>query len=92
MSFFLLSIIGGMVPDRLREVLADADDGLVARMLFIWPEPPPIAPLCKSATSAERRKMLNEAAHRLHALKMGADLWPADAESFVARSRRFWFV
>jgi hypothetical protein len=40
-----LAIIGGMVPDRLREVLADADDGLTARLVFIWPEPPPITKL-----------------------------------------------
>jgi hypothetical protein len=29
-----LSIIGGMVPDRLREVLAGADDGLAARLIY----------------------------------------------------------
>jgi hypothetical protein len=44
-----LSIIGGMVPDRLREALAEADDGLPARFIFMWPEPVPIAPLCQLA-------------------------------------------
>jgi hypothetical protein len=70
-----LSIIGGMVPDRLRGVLADSDDGLVERMLFVWPEPAPIAPLCDrgSTDAAERRAKLQQAAERLHTLKMGVD-------------------
>jgi hypothetical protein len=64
-----------MVPDRLREVLADADDGLPARFIFIWPEPVPIAPLCEfsAADAAERSNKLQKAAERLHALQMGAD-------------------
>src|ERR1700692_4585314 len=41
----LLAIIGAIVPDRLREVLADADDGLAARFLYVSPEPTPIARL-----------------------------------------------
>ncbi len=70
-----LSIVGGMVPDRLREVLADTDDGLVERKLFIWPEPAPITPLCDRGTTdaAERRVKLQNAAKRLHTLEMGAD-------------------
>jgi Protein of unknown function (DUF3987) len=71
----VLSIIGGMVPDRLREVLADADDGLTARLVFIWPEPPPITELANRGDrdAAQRQKMLLDAAHRLRALEMGAD-------------------
>jgi hypothetical protein len=38
-----LAIIGGMVPDRLREALADADDGLVERLIYVWPDPVPMA-------------------------------------------------
>jgi hypothetical protein len=70
-----LSIIGGMVPDRLRDALADADDGLPARLVFMWPEPVPIAPLCERGPvdAAERRNTLESAARRLHALKMGTD-------------------
>jgi Protein of unknown function (DUF3987) len=70
-----LAIIGSMVPDRLREALADADDGLPARFIFVWPEPVPIAPLCERGAidAAERREILEEAARRLHALKMGTD-------------------
>jgi hypothetical protein len=70
-----LSIIGGIVPDRLGEALADADDGLPARLVFIWPEPAPITPLCErgAVDAAERRDMLERAARRLHGLKMGTD-------------------
>jgi 5S rRNA maturation endonuclease (ribonuclease M5) len=70
-----LAIIGGMVPDRLREVLADADDGLTARLIFIWPEPTPITKLADRGDkhAALRRQALLDAAHRLRSLSMGAD-------------------
>jgi hypothetical protein len=70
-----VAIIGGMVPDRLREVLAGADDGLTARLLYVWPEPVPIAPLTDrgDAEAAQRRDMLIGTARRLRALPMGAD-------------------
>jgi hypothetical protein len=74
-----LAIIGGMVPDRLREVLADADDGLAARLIYMWPDPEPIASLFdrgdKDAT--ERRTTLLRAVRRLHKLAMAADGIPA---------------
>jgi hypothetical protein len=71
----LLSVIGGMVPDRLRETLADADDGLPARFIYVWPEPTPIVPLCErgSADAAERCNMLHSSARRLRTLAMGVD-------------------
>ncbi len=70
-----LAIVGGMVPDRLREALSDADDGLPARFIFIWPKPVPIAPLCKYSAkdAADRRDTLEKAARRLQTLKMDAD-------------------
>ena len=70
-----LAVIGGIVPDRLREALAAADDGLPERFIFVWPDPLPIAPLCElgAADAAQRRNMLDTAASRLHALKMGTD-------------------
>jgi hypothetical protein len=70
-----LAIIGGMVPDRLRDTLADADDGLAARLIYVWPDPAPIAPLCErgDADAAHRRAMLHGAARRLRSLAMGAD-------------------
>ena len=69
-----LAILGGMVPDKLREALADADDGLAARLIYIWPELTPITPLVDRGTDAtERRDKLLSAARRLHELAMGAD-------------------
>ncbi len=42
-----ISVIGGIQPDKLqRALLDDADDGLAARFLYVWPEPvPPRKPL-----------------------------------------------
>jgi hypothetical protein len=70
-----LAIVGGMVPDRVREVLAGTDDGLTARLLYIWPEPLPIAPLADrgDADATQRRTMLTAAAQQLRGLAMGAD-------------------
>jgi hypothetical protein len=69
------AIIGCMVPDRLREVLADADDGLAARLIYVWPEPPPIDPLNErnDADAAHRRQMLVATARRLRGLAMDSD-------------------
>jgi hypothetical protein len=55
-----LAILGGMVPDRLRAARADADDGLPARFIFVWPDPVPIAPLCEcsDADAKDRRTKL----------------------------------
>ncbi len=39
------SIIGGIQPDRLEEICADTDDGMVARFLYTWPDRPPYKPL-----------------------------------------------
>ena len=71
----LLAIIGGMVPDRLREALAGADDGLTARLVYVWPDLTPITSLSDrgDADAARRRDMLISAARRLRALAMDAD-------------------
>lgn len=76
-----LAIIGGMVPDRLREVLADADDGLAARLIFVWPDPEPIAPLrhCAKEDATKRWTVLLEATRRLRKLAMGADAYNSPA-------------
>jgi hypothetical protein len=70
-----LAIIGGMVPDRLRETLAGADDGLTARLIYVWPDPVPISSLIDrgDAEAARRRNSLVTAARVLRALPMGAD-------------------
>ena len=45
----LLSICGGIQPDRLNSLFLNADnDGLASRFLFVWPEPmPPLRPTTK---------------------------------------------
>ena len=74
-EYATLANIGGIVPDRLREALTDADDGLPARFIFVWPEPEPITALCErgATDAAERRRKLQTAATRLHGLKMDTD-------------------
>jgi hypothetical protein len=69
-----LAILGGMQPDRLREVLAGPDDGLTARLAYVWPELAPIAPLDgEDREAAMRCRRLLSAARRLHALAMDGD-------------------
>jgi hypothetical protein len=71
-----LAIIGAIVPDRLRQVLADSDDGLAARFLYVSPEPTPIAPLINRGDddAEKRREKILSAARRLRKLDVGADL------------------
>ena len=69
-----LTILGGMQPDRLRDVLTGPDDGLTARFLYVWPEPAPIAPLtAEDAEAGTRRHRLISAARRLYGLAMDGD-------------------
>ena len=70
-----LTILGGMQPDRLREALAGADDGLAARLGYIWPEPAPIVALTRDGGSEAlaRRDRLMAAARLLFGLAMDGD-------------------
>jgi hypothetical protein len=70
-----VGIFGGMQPDRLREALAGADDGLAARFVYIWPDPPPISKLVGEPDEAmrDRYNQLVGAARRLHALPTCVD-------------------
>jgi hypothetical protein len=84
-----LGILGGMQPDRLREALAGADDGLAARFAYIWPEPPPISKLANEPdeTMRDRRWRLVEAARRLYGLKMSVDAAGAPAPGLLRLDR-----
>jgi Protein of unknown function (DUF3987) len=68
-----------MVPDRLREVLAGADDGLAARLLYVWPDLLPIAPLRDTGDgeTARRHEALARAARRLRRLAVDEDRYGA---------------
>lgn len=70
-----VGIFGGMQPDRLREALAGADDGLAARFAYVWPDPPPISKLISDPDEAmrDRRSQLVKVARRLHGLAMDVD-------------------
>jgi hypothetical protein len=70
-----VALLGGIVPDRLREALTGPDDGLAARMIYVWPDPAPIVPLSDrgDVDAIQRRTILMAAARRLRALVMGTD-------------------
>jgi hypothetical protein len=70
-----LAILGGLQPDRLRDALAGADDGLATRFGFVWPEPAPITSLSREndAAACARRDRLLTAARRLFELAMDGD-------------------
>ena len=38
-----VAVSGGVQPERLTKILAEADDGLLSRILWCWPEPVPFA-------------------------------------------------
>jgi hypothetical protein len=70
--FASLSIVGGIQPDKLHGVFAAPDDGLVARFLFIWPDPiPPRRPQIDGHN--ERAASLLTAFKRLRGLEMNRD-------------------
>lgn len=65
-----VNILGGIQPDRLREVLESPDDGLICRFLWCWPDPLPVIRLVD-------RDLLSftfaSALRRLYELKMSGD-------------------
>jgi hypothetical protein len=99
-----LSILGGMVPDGLRKMLAGANDGLAERLIYIWATPVSIGPLIDEgdADATERRNLLMTGARRLHSLDMGCDYHdiPAptalrlddDARALFDDARREWMT
>jgi hypothetical protein len=59
-----LAIIGGLQPDKLRELFAGPDDGLTSRFLYIYPDPiPPRRP-----TGGANQLFLRDALSRLKRL------------------------
>jgi hypothetical protein len=67
-----LAILGGMQPDRLRQALAGADDGLAARLAYVWPNPVSVSSLARDGDTQAfiRRDLLMRAARYLCALRM----------------------
>lgn len=65
-----VSVYGGVQPERLGPLLAEADDGLLARILWAWPDPIPF----HLSKQAPRSAWAIEAFDRLRWL----DLQPGD--------------
>ncbi len=68
-----LAIAGGLQPDKLKEALNAADDGLAARFAYVWPEPVSYHDLNNEQDdmAMARINTLAKAACRLHGLAMG---------------------
>lgn len=62
----LVSVLGGMQPDKVAEVLKSPDDGFIARFLYIWPD---AQPLVRSHVQPDMA-LLERALGRLHHLKL----------------------
>jgi hypothetical protein len=76
LSHASLAILGGLQPDKLKEALAGADDGLAERFLYIWPAAAAYRDLNilnneQEAAVRRRAELLLNAGRRLRALKMG---------------------
>lgn len=66
---FLISVLGGIQPDKLKELLWDGDDGFIARFLWLWPDPiPPYRPKHRADNT-----LIMKAMQRLTALQMDTD-------------------
>ncbi|GLS18108.1 hypothetical protein GCM10007874_11240 [Labrys miyagiensis] len=65
-----IGILGGVQPDKLADMLSGPDDGLVARMLWAWPEQLPDFSLLRELHSDHKA---NSAFARLVELPMSAD-------------------
>jgi len=61
-----VAVMGGTQPDKLAEMFKDADDGLLARFLWAWPEPRPF----KLSRRAPNVEFATEALDRLRLLEM----------------------
>lgn len=60
-----VAVMGGTQPERLSEMFQDADDGLLARLIWAWPESRPFrlsqtTPAVQFATDALDRLRLLE--------------------------------
>jgi hypothetical protein len=63
-----VAVCGGTQPDRLAEMFRDADDGLLARFCWFWPEPQPF----HLGTTAPNAEWAIDALDRLRLLELAA--------------------
>lgn len=65
-----IGVLGGIQPDRLRNLLMKSDDdGLLARFIPVWPQPAPV----KRPESTHNEAFLEDAISRLLSLEMSTD-------------------
>ncbi|WP_143530018.1 DUF3987 domain-containing protein, partial [Salibaculum halophilum] len=65
-----IGVVGGIQPDRLRTLLLKSDDdGLLARLLPLWPDP---VPICRPKR-LPKEDVIETALTRLHWLRMATD-------------------
>jgi uncharacterized protein DUF3987 len=70
-----LALLGGLQPDRLSQALTGVDDGLAARLCYIWPEPLPIVGLAAESDNSawDRRGRLDSATRWLFGLQLDSN-------------------
>ncbi|HQT65748.1 MAG TPA: DUF3987 domain-containing protein [Acidocella sp.] len=61
-----VAVIGGTQPEKLAEMFRDADDGLMARFIWAWPEPKPF----RLSRKAPDSRFAIEALDKLRALEL----------------------
>lgn len=54
-----VTILGGIQPDKLKRIVDDDDDGLVARFLYLWPQRGAIVPYTDGANMAMIERLFN---------------------------------
>lgn len=67
----LVSILGGIQPDRLKGIFDSPDDGLLARFVYVWPLPAPL----QRATGLDLSQDIENVFRRLDALKASDPLF-----------------
>jgi hypothetical protein len=66
---FAVSVLGGIQPDKIAEMLYKAHDGMVPRFLTVWPDEAPLV-----LPSEQKPADIDVAVQRLHAIATWADV------------------
>ena len=76
-SHLSLALFGTVQPDRLDDLLADSDDGLVSRFLWVWPASRPFRQPTRDADIAAAVRCLTRLADLRMAETEGGELLPS---------------
>lgn len=83
---FSVSILGGIQPERLLDLLTSADDGLQARFMYIWPDSRPK----KLSNGIEEDTGAENAFRKLSELPMDCDKYGNSIPEVVPLSAKAW--